>query len=59
VGFGGKKLKEGVEAFLVRTDVSEELNASFIRVTRIGELGTTLDVTSNRRTLRASVVSYS
>jgi hypothetical protein len=27
---------------LVRTDVSEELNASFIRVTRIGELGTTL-----------------
>jgi hypothetical protein len=31
---------------LVRTDVSEELSAS-IRVTRIGELGTTLDVTSN------------
>jgi hypothetical protein len=26
---------------LVRTDVSEELNASIIRVTRIGELGTT------------------
>jgi hypothetical protein len=25
---------------LVRTDVSEELNASIIRVTRIGELGT-------------------
>jgi hypothetical protein len=25
---------------LVRTDVSEELTASFIRVTRIGELGT-------------------
>jgi hypothetical protein len=25
---------------LVRTDVSEELNASFIKVTRIGELGT-------------------
>jgi hypothetical protein len=24
---------------LVRTDVSEELSASFIRVTRIGELG--------------------
>jgi hypothetical protein len=36
---------------LVRTDVSEELGASFIRVTRIGELGTTLAVTSNRRTL--------
>jgi hypothetical protein len=34
---------------LVRTDVSEELSASFIRVTRIGELGTMLAVTSNRR----------
>jgi hypothetical protein len=32
---------------LVRTDVSEELSASFIRVTRIGELRTTLAVTSN------------
>jgi hypothetical protein len=29
-----------------KTDVSEELSASFIRVTRIGELGTTLAVTS-------------
>jgi hypothetical protein len=37
---------------LVKTDVSEELSASFIRVTRIGELGTTLAETSNRRTLR-------
>jgi hypothetical protein len=37
---------------LVRTDVSEELRASFIRVTRIDELGTTLAVTSNRHTLR-------
>jgi hypothetical protein len=37
---------------LVRTDVLGELSASFIRVTRIGELGTTLAVTSNRRTLR-------
>jgi hypothetical protein len=37
---------------LVKTDVLEELNASFIRVTRIGELGTTLAVTSNRRMLR-------
>jgi hypothetical protein len=27
-----------------KTDVSEELSASFIRVTRIGELGTTLAV---------------
>jgi hypothetical protein len=35
---------------LVRTDVSEELSASFIRVTIIDELGTTLAVTSNRRT---------
>jgi hypothetical protein len=31
---------------LVRTDVSEELSASIIRVTRIGELGTTVAVTS-------------
>jgi hypothetical protein len=37
---------------LVRTHVSDELSASFIRVTRISELGTTLAVTSNRRTLR-------
>jgi hypothetical protein len=37
---------------LVRTDVSEEPSASFIRVTRIGELGTTLAATSNRLTLR-------
>jgi hypothetical protein len=37
---------------LERTDVSEELSASFIRVTRIGELGTTLAATSNQRTLR-------
>jgi hypothetical protein len=56
---------------LVRTDVSEELNVSFHQVTRICELGTTLAVTSNRRTLRrhtkslgissqrASVASYS
>jgi hypothetical protein len=36
---------------IVRTDVSEERSASFIRVTGIGELGTTLNVTSNRRTL--------
>jgi hypothetical protein len=32
---------------LVRTDVSEEYSASIISVTRIGELGTTLAVTSN------------
>jgi hypothetical protein len=46
---------------LVRTDISEELSASFIRVTRIGEIGTTLAVTSNRGTLlvTASVVPSS
>jgi hypothetical protein len=44
---------------LVRTDVSEELIVSFIRVSRIGELGTTLDVTSNRRKQPVSVASYS
>jgi hypothetical protein len=37
---------------LVITDVSEERSASFIRVTRIGEPGTKLAVTSNRQTLR-------
>jgi hypothetical protein len=50
-----------------KNDVSEELSASFIRLTRIGELGTTLAATSNGRTLRrigislqrASVASYS
>jgi hypothetical protein len=31
---------------LVRTDISEEPCASIIRVTRIGELGTVLAVTS-------------
>jgi hypothetical protein len=36
---------------LVKTDVSEELSASIIKVTKIDELGTTLAVTSNRRTL--------
>jgi hypothetical protein len=40
---------------LVRTDVSEELSASFIRATRIGELGTTLPVKGNRRTLRRNI----
>jgi hypothetical protein len=34
---------------LVRTDVSEEPGASFIRVTKIGELGTTQAATSNRQ----------
>jgi hypothetical protein len=35
---------------LVRTDVSVQRSASIIRVTRIGELGTALAVTSDRRT---------
>jgi hypothetical protein len=46
----------------VRTDVSVELSASSIRVARVGELRTTLAVTSNRSTLRRntwSVASYS
>jgi hypothetical protein len=41
---------------LVRTDVSEEFSASFIRVSRIGELETTVAVTNNRRTLRRNTV---
>jgi hypothetical protein len=36
---------------LVRTDVSEEPGASFIRMAKIGELGKTQAATSNRRTL--------
>jgi hypothetical protein len=43
---------------VVRTDVSEERSASFIRVTRNGELGTTLAVTSSRRTLRRNTKAY-
>jgi hypothetical protein len=42
---------------LVRTDISEKRIASFIRVTRIGELGTTPALTSNRRTLRQLLVT--
>jgi hypothetical protein len=37
---------------VVRTNVSEQLSASFIRVARISELSTTLAVTSNRHKLR-------
>jgi hypothetical protein len=44
---------------LVRTDVLEELSASFIRVRRIGELGTTLaEIPSGISSQRASVASY-
>jgi hypothetical protein len=38
---------------LMRIYVSEEISASFIRVTRLGELGIKLAVTNNRRTLRS------
>jgi hypothetical protein len=37
---------------LVRTDVSEELSTSFIRMKRINELGTTLAITSNQHMLQ-------
>jgi hypothetical protein len=43
---------------LVKTDVSEEPSASFIRVTRIIELGTTWPATSNRRTMRRNTKSH-
>jgi hypothetical protein len=43
---------------LVRTDVSQELSVSFIRVIRIGELETTLAVTRNLL-VTASVISSS
>jgi hypothetical protein len=36
---------------LVRTDVSDDVSASFIRVTRISELGTMLAVTSTGRSV--------
>jgi hypothetical protein len=43
---------------LVRTDVSEEPGSSFIRVTKIGELGTTQAATSNRRTYYNYVTKF-
>jgi hypothetical protein len=43
---------------LVRTDVSEELSSSIIRVTKIGELGT-LALTSNGRKLRRMMEALS
>jgi hypothetical protein len=36
---------------LVRSDVSDDLSASIIRVTRVSELGTMLAVTSNGPTI--------
>jgi hypothetical protein len=44
---------------VVRTDVSEERSASFIRVARIGELETKLAVTSNRCSMRRLLVTAS
>jgi hypothetical protein len=41
----------------VRIDVSDDRIASTIRMTRIGELGTTLAVTSNRRSLLRVLVT--
>jgi hypothetical protein len=41
---------------LVRTDVSEELSASIIRMTKIYELGTTLPLSISSQ--RASDVGY-
>jgi hypothetical protein len=42
---------------LVRTDVSEELSASFIRVTRIAELGTRNQVLVFLRSVRRLLVT--
>jgi hypothetical protein len=44
---------------LERTEVSEELSTSFIRMTRIDELGTTLALTSNRRTSNLTLFNFS
>jgi hypothetical protein len=43
---------------LVRTYVSEEPGTSFIRVTKIGELGTTQAATSNQRTLQRNTLFH-
>jgi hypothetical protein len=45
--------------FAHETEVSEELSALIIRVTKIGELGTMLAVTGNRRTLPRLLVTAS
>jgi hypothetical protein len=42
---------------LIRTYVSEEPNASIIKVSRFGELGRKLAVTSNRRTLLRNTIT--
>jgi hypothetical protein len=45
-------------ATIVRTDISEECIASIIRVTRIGDLGTTLTVSSNYQLNHAAKNCY-
>jgi hypothetical protein len=42
---------------LVRINISEELSTSIIRARRIGELGTTLALTSYQRTLQRILCS--
>jgi hypothetical protein len=44
---------------LVTTDVSGKLITSIIRTTRIGELGTTLAVTDNRRNISEDGILHS
>jgi hypothetical protein len=51
INFEEWRLLESYAVSLVRAEVSEELRASFINVTRIVELGTTLGLTSIRGTL--------
>jgi ABC-type taurine transport system substrate-binding protein len=41
---------------LVRTDVSEYLSVSFIRVTRIGEIGTSVLTTATRRNIPENAI---
>jgi hypothetical protein len=59
-GFAGRMVSSGLlsRVALVRTDVSVEPGASFIRVTKIGELGTTHAATSNRRKLQRNTKWY-
>jgi hypothetical protein len=44
---------------LVRTDILEELIASIIRVTRIGEPGTVLAITNNQSTMMIEAICSS
>jgi hypothetical protein len=43
---------------LARTDVSEELIASLILATRIGELGTALALNNNRRAMQINTYFF-